>query len=313
MTLPYIVIAGPTATGKTATAVALARLMGGEIISADSMQTYKYMNIGTAKATPEEMCGIPHYLIDELLPDEPYSVYEFKRRASAYADDIRRRGKFPIICGGTGFYINSLIKDTEFDDLPADTNYRDKLYSLAEEKGGDHLHSTLQRTDPAAAEAIHPNNLKRVIRALEYFHSTGRLISDHNQVQRQKPSLNGAKVFVLTMGRPLLYERINARIDRMIAHGLEDEVRGLLAMGYSPELTSMQGIGYKEMIGYIRGTHTLAEAVEHLKINTRRFSKRQLTWFSRQIEGVWLDVSCENNPQLIAEKIWEQISHVKKE
>jgi tRNA dimethylallyltransferase len=302
--LPYIVVAGPTAAGKTAAAAELARIIGGEIISADSMQIYKYMDIGTAKPNSAEMKVIPHYLIDELYPDEPYSAYEFQKRAEACASDIRSRGKYPIVCGGTGFYINALINRTEFAEMKACAEYRNELYALDK----DTLHQMLTERDPSAASEIHPNNIKRVIRALEYFKQTGEPISSHNKTERSKTSEN-AKIALLTMDRQLLYNRINSRVDAMLEAGLEAETRGLLERGYDPSLTSMQGLGYKELIKYFNGEYGYAEAVEAVKAGTRHYAKRQLTWFSRQVSGKWFDAAAYKDSQALAESIYSWVTN----
>ncbi|MCL2703778.1 MAG: tRNA (adenosine(37)-N6)-dimethylallyltransferase MiaA [Defluviitaleaceae bacterium] len=307
--IPYIIIGGPTATGKTAAAVELALLIGGEVISADSMQVYKYMDIGTAKPTAEEMKGVPHRLIDELYPDEPYSAYEFKKRAASYAADARSRGKYPIICGGTGFYTNALINGTDFSDISPDIEFRGELYSLAEQDGAEALHRQLASCDPKAAEEIHPNNIKRVIRALEYFKQTGTPISAHNIKERQKTPEN-AKIAILSTDRHLLYNRINKRVDVMLEAGLEAEVRGLLKCGYAPGLVSMQGLGYKEIIRYINGLYSLDDAAEAIKTGTRHYAKRQLTWFTRQIypDNVsWYDISDFNDHKQLAERIAREL------
>ncbi|MDR1703785.1 MAG: tRNA (adenosine(37)-N6)-dimethylallyltransferase MiaA [Clostridiales bacterium] len=296
---PYLIIAGPTATGKTETAVALARMLGGAVISADSMQVYKYMDIGTAKPSLEERQGVTHYLIDELYPDEDYSAYDFQRLASRYAEGIRASGGYPIVCGGTGFYINALIKETRFDEHRADEAFRSFLYALADDKGPEALHEMLKSADPASALAIHPNNIKRVVRALEYHKLTGRPLSEHNAIMRKNPVKN-AKIALLTMDRDLLYRRIDRRVDKMMAAGLESEVTSLLERGYGPGLVSMQGLGYKEMIKYLQGGWNLDEAVAAIKTGTRHFAKRQLTWFTRQLEGRWYNVCDYIGPEDLA-------------
>ena len=294
------VIAGPTASGKTAVAIALAKEIGGEIISADSMQVYKYMNIGTAKPTMSERENIPHHMLDIVTPDISYSAALYQQQARDAILDVQTRKKIPILCGGTGFYINAVLRDINF---ARETDpHSEHFNEIATTHGSAFLHDLLKKTDYASAEAIHPNNTKRIIRALEYFHQTGRPISAHNRAERQKPPQN-ARIFILHTERQSLYERINRRVDKMLADGLADEVCGLLGMGYSPGLTSMQGIGYKEMVGCITGKYTLPEAVERIKINTRRFAKRQLTWFSGQTEGTWLDVADFAGPVALAERI----------
>lgn len=291
MKRPLIVIGGPTACGKTGFSIKLAKEIGGEIISADSMQVYRYMDIGTAKVTPEEADGVPHYLIDEFDPDEEYNVMIFQQKAKAYMEEIWAKGKIPILVGGTGFYINALLYDNDFTETENDTSYREECYKLAQEQGPEVLYERLQKVDPEYAANIHANNVKRVTRALEYHYLTGQKFSEHNAEQKEKETPYDAAVIILTMDREKLYERIELRIDLMLEQGLLEEVMGLLDRGYTPDLVSMQGIGYKEFIPYFNGECTLEEAVTQLKTNTRRFAKRQLTWFRRQIDGLWIDLS----------------------
>lgn len=288
MKKPLVILSGPTACGKTALSIALAKRIGAEIISADSMQVYRGFDIGTAKTTKEEMQGVPHYLIDELAPDEECNVFEFQSRAKQYIEDIHERGKIPLIVGGTGFYIQSVLYDIDFSQEPADKTYRHALEQMASEKGSAYLHELLKEIDPDAAAAIHPNNQKRVIRALEYFHETGAKISDHNRMQMLKDSPYAYAYFVLNRPRALLYERINARVDQMVEQGLVEEVAALLAAGYSEDLLSMQGLGYKEIVPYVKGECTLEEASDLLKKNTRHFAKRQITWFKREKDVRWI-------------------------
>jgi tRNA dimethylallyltransferase len=285
----FIVIGGPTACGKTAVAAALAEMIGGEVISADSMQIYKLMDIGTGKPTPEETRGVPHHLISELFPDEQYSAAVFTDMAKSRADDIVSRGKTPIVAGGTGFYINALICGTEFA-VGGDGALRAELAATAEKLGHEYLHDMLARRDPDAAAAIHPHNVKRVIRALEYCEKSGGLFSVYNADQRRSRAVgHGHTVFILTAERARLYGRINSRAEGMVERGLANEVRGLLDAGYGKGLVSMQGLGYKEMVRHIEGRATLDEALDDIKIRTRRFAKRQITWFSRQTDGEWID------------------------
>ena len=290
MKKPLIVIGGPTACGKTGFSIQLAKKIGGEIISADSMQVYRYMDIGTAKVTPEEADGVPHYLIDEFDPDEEYNVMIFQQKAKAYMEEIWAKGKVPILVGGTGFYINALLYDNDFTETENDTTYREECYKLAQEQGPEVLFERLKEVDPAYAEIMHANNVKRVTRALEYHYLTGQKFSEHNAEQKEKESPYDAAVIILNMDREKLYERIELRIDLMMEQGLLEEVKGLLEKGYAPDLVSMQGIGYKEFVPYFNGECTLEEAVTQLKTNTRRFAKRQLTWFRRQIDGLWVDL-----------------------
>ena len=291
MKKPLIVIGGPTACGKTGFSIKLAKEIGGEIISADSMQVYRYMDIGTAKVTPEEADGVPHYLIDEFDPDEEYNVMLFQQKAKAYMEEIWAKGKTPILVGGTGFYINALLYDNDFTETENDTSYREECYKLAQEQGPEVLFERLKKVDPEYAAIMHANNVKRVTRALEYHYLTGQKFSEHNAEQKEKETPYDAAVIILNMDREKLYERIELRIDIMMQEGLLEEVKGLLDKGYTPDLVSMQGIGYKEFISYFNGECTLEEAVTQLKTNTRRFAKRQLTWFRRQIEGLWVDLS----------------------
>ena len=290
MKKPLIVIGGPTACGKTGFSIKLAKKIGGEIISADSMQVYRYMDIGTAKVTSEEADGVPHYLIDEFDPDEEYNVMLFQQKAKAYMEEIWAKGKTPILVGGTGFYINALLYDNDFTETENDTSYREECYKLAKEQGPEVLFERLKEVDPEYAAIMHANNVKRVTRALEYHYLTGQKFSEQNAEQKEKETPYDASVIILTMDREKLYERIELRIDLMLEQGLLAEVKGLLDKGYTPDLVSMQGIGYKEFIPYFNGECTLEEAVIQLKTNTRRFAKRQLTWFRRQIEGLWVDM-----------------------
>ena len=297
---PLIILTGPTAAGKTALSIALAKACNGEIISADSMQVYKYMDLGTAKIKPEEMQGVPHYLIDEYEPDEAFNVVEFQKRAKACIEDITSRNKVPIIVGGTGFYIQSVLYDIQFEDAEEDTSYRHELEALAEAEGPVKLHEMLKAVDPEAAAQIHYNNVKKVIRALEYHAQTGGKISEHNEEQRQNSSPYNFAYFVLTMDRQKLYERIEKRIDLMLEGGLVDEVRALMAKGYTRDMVSMQGLGYKEIIDYLQNKTSLEEAVDILKRDTRHFAKRQLTWFRREKEVIWVDKDAyENEAQIL--------------
>lgn len=287
---PLLILTGPTAVGKTAASIKLAKAIDGEIISADSMQIYQYMNIGTAKITPEEMAGVPHYLVDEITPDTPFHVYEFKKMAEEAMETIWSRGKIPIIAGGTGFYIQALLYDVDFcEEEDEERSFRHELEQLAREKGSEYLHGKLREVDPVSAEKIHPNNKKRVIRALEYFHETGTPISAHNFEQRQKESPYNFLYVVLTMERPRLYEQINRRVDLMFQKGLLEEARNLLEMGCTSDMVSMQAIGYKELFPYFEGKISEEEAREQIKKDTRHFAKRQLTWFRRERDVTFLE------------------------
>ncbi|MBE6024386.1 MAG: tRNA (adenosine(37)-N6)-dimethylallyltransferase MiaA [Cellulosilyticum sp.] len=294
MKKPLILIAGPTASGKTKTSVLLAKAIGGEIISADSMQIYKGMDIGTAKVKPEEMEDVPHYMIDEWPADFPCSVATFKERVNTYLDAIYAKGKIPILVGGTGFYINAILYDTQFEETEADTTYRTALEQIAKEEGPLALHEKLRAVDPKSAESIHHNNVKRVIRALEYYKDTGMPISEHNAREKEKRSENESPYdytfFALSMDRGMLYERINLRIDQMIEEGLVEEVKYFFDLGLSEDLPSMKAIGYKEFFPYFKGQQSLESCVEKLKQNTRNYAKRQLTWFRHQAQPIFIDV-----------------------
>lgn len=286
---PLIVLTGPTAAGKTALSIRLAKAVGGEIISADSMQIYKKMNIGTAKIRPEEMQGIPHFLMDELEPEEEFNVVRFQQMAKEAMEGIYERGHIPLIVGGTGFYIQALLYDIDFSMHESEESYRRELSRLAEVKGKEYLYRMLEEVDAEYAAALHANNVKKVIRALEYFHETGKKLSAHNASQRKKQSPYRFAYFVLNVKRELLYERINERVDVMMKEGLLDEVRGLMEEGCGRELVSMQGIGYKEFFAYFDGRRSLGETVEQIKLDTRHFAKRQITWFRREKDVIWMD------------------------
>ena len=284
-----IVITGPTAVGKTELSVALAKKIDGEIISADSVQVYKHMDIGSAKITKAEMQGIPHHLIDICEPGEAFNIARFKELSKKAVNEIFSRGKIPIIAGGTGFYIQSLIYDIDFKETATDGT-RTKYEEMLREKGEVYLHSLLKERDPEAAAAIHPNNAKRVIRALEYFEQTGTKISIHNEEERRKESPYNFAYFVLNLPRETLYDRINGRVDMMLENGLLDEVQSLVASyGVTGDMVSMQALGYKEILDYLNGNITLEDAIYTIKRDTRHFAKRQLTWFKREREVIWLD------------------------
>ncbi len=285
---PMIVLTGPTAAGKSALSVALAKKINGAVISADSMQVYRHMDIGSAKITAEEMQGVPHYLIDELEPDEEFHVVRFVSLAKGYLNRIYAAGQIPIIVGGTGFYIQALLYDIDFTEQECDAAYRAQLTRIAEEKGAEYLHAMLREVDPASAEAIHANNRKRVIRALEFYHHTGVRISEHNEQERNRPSPYRFAYFVLTEERETLYRKINARVDAMIEAGLVEEVAHLKEMGMRRDMVSMQGLGYKEILDFLDGKCTLEEAVRLIRRDTRHFAKRQLTWFHRERDVIWI-------------------------
>ncbi|MBO4864766.1 MAG: tRNA (adenosine(37)-N6)-dimethylallyltransferase MiaA [Eubacterium sp.] len=328
---PLVILTGPTAVGKTDLSIGLAKMINGEIISADSAQVYRGMDVGSAKVTPEEMQGIPHHLIDVLDPDEPFDVTVFQRLAKEKVDEILERGRIPIIVGGTGFYIQALLYDIDFTDSSnildkvmksselSDKNidssnildnYREKLEAIANEEGGpDKLYDKLKEIDPTSAEAIHKNNIRRVIRALEYYHIYNKPISEHNKEQRQKESAYNSAYFVLTMDREVLYDRINKRVDIMKEAGLVEEVKGLMEKGYTRDLTSMQAIGYKELLEAFSAESQsdssetseslLDNAFEKIKLNTRHFAKRQLTWFRREKDVIWLDKSTLSDDEIL--------------
>lgn len=289
MKKPLIILTGPTAVGKTKASIGLAKALGGEIISADSMQVYRHMNIGSAKIRPEEMGHIPHHLIDVLEPNEEFNVVRFQQMAKAALEDIYAKSKIPIVVGGTGFYIQALLYDIDFTSNEEDTTYRCELEQLAKENGAEFLHERLKSIDPESAEIIHANNVKRVIRALEFYHQTGTPISAHNEQERAKSSPYEFCYFVLTDERDHLYNRINLRIDQMLEEGLVAEVTELKDKGYTKDMVSMQGLGYKEILDYLNGECSLEDAVYILKRDTRHFAKRQLTWFRRERDVIWID------------------------
>ena len=283
---PLVILTGPTAVGKTSLSISLAKAIGAEIISADSMQVYKGMDIGTAKIRQEEMQGVKHYLIDVMSPDEEFDITVFKKMACEAIDKIRANGHIPLIVGGTGFYIQSVLYDIEFDNADKDTSYRDELYRLAEQNGPMYLHNMLRGIDEKSADTIHYNNVKRVARAIEYYKQTGMKISEHNEEQRKKDSPYNYVYFVLNDDRKLLYDRIDAMFDE----GLIEEVRKLKERGIGRDATSMQAIGYKEVLDYLDGLCTLDELKENIKNNTRHFSKRQITWFKREKDIEWINL-----------------------
>lgn len=284
-----LVIGGPTAVGKTDLSIKLAEKLNGEIISADSMQIYKYMDIGSAKVTAEEMNGIPHYLIDVIAPDIPFSVADFKEHGNKALDAIISKGKLPIISGGTGLYINSLTCNMTFTEAEKDEDYRQYLETLAIEKGNEYIHEMLKECDPISYKEIHPNNRKRVIRALEVFKLTNKPFSSYNAGEDFYNSNYDIYYYVLTMDREKLYNRINMRVDIMMEKGLLEECIKLKEMGYTSDMQSMQGIGYKEILYYLEGKLSLEEAVNMIKQGSRNYAKRQLTWFRRDNRCVFID------------------------
>lgn len=306
-----IILTGPTAVGKTELSIRLAKEIGGEIISADSMQVYRGMDIGTAKITKEEMQGVRHHLIDCLNPDEEFNVAVFQEMAKEAALDIISRGKVPVLTGGTAFYIQALLYGIDFNEEEHDDSYRNAMYEIGiDEEGKKKLHAMLCEVDAEYADTVHYNNMKRVVRALEYHHFTGRKFSEYNEQQRLKEAEYDFCYFVLNDERAHLYERINKRVDIMMENGLLEEVKALKAKGYSDDLVSMQGVGYKEIILYLNGAISLEESVELIKKNTRHFAKRQLTWFRKEDDVIWVDKQGFNYED---EKILEYMySHMKR-
>ncbi|KKZ98715.1 tRNA (adenosine(37)-N6)-dimethylallyltransferase MiaA [Bacillus wiedmannii] len=283
------VIIGPTAVGKTKLSIDLAKALNGEIISGDSMQIYRTMDIGTAKVTKEEMDGISHYMVDIKDPEDSFSVAEFQERVRKHIREITERGKLPIIVGGTGLYIQSVLFDYQFTDDAGDAIYREQMEKLALERGVEYVHKKLQEVDPESAERIHANNVRRVIRALEIFHTTGEKMSD--QLEKQENELlYDVSLIGLTMDREMLYDRINLRVDIMMDQGLLEEVEGLYNRGIR-DCQSIQAIGYKEIYDYFEDRVSLEEAVSQLKTNSRRYAKRQLTWFRNKMDVTWFDVT----------------------
>lgn len=289
MKKPLIILAGPTAVGKTDLSIALAKQINGAVISADSMQVYRYMDIGSAKVMPEEMQGVKHYLIDCLDPAEEFHVVRFQQMAKAALEEIYANGQIPIVAGGTGFYIQALLYDIDFTNQDSDESYRRELEDFAKENGAKALHAKLREVDPASADAIHANNIKRVVRALEFYHQTGQKISEHNETERHRESPYEFAYFVLTDDRAHLYERIDRRVDLMMEHGLLEEVKRLKEMGYHRDMVSMQGLGYKELLDALDGKMSVDEAVYIIKRETRHFAKRQITWFKRERDVIWFD------------------------
>lgn len=302
MKKPLIILTGPTAVGKTAASIGLAKAVNGEIVSADSMQVYRDMNIGTAKITQEEMQGVSHHLVDAITPDTPFHVYEFKKMAQNAMNEIWDRGHIPIIVGGTGFYIQALLYDVDFCE-EGDRTYRNELEQLAAREGGQILYERLKKTDPVSADIIHPNNIKRVIRALEYFHQTGVPISKHNEQQHEKESPYEFLYVVLTMDRKKLYDRINQRVELMFEQGLLDEAETLIQNGCTRDMTSMQAIGYKELFAYFDGEITREQVIDQIQKDTRHFAKRQLTWFRRERDTIFIDKDDYDDEQALIQEI----------
>ncbi|HHY76968.1 MAG TPA: tRNA (adenosine(37)-N6)-dimethylallyltransferase MiaA [Clostridiales bacterium] len=298
-----LIIAGPTAVGKTNISVRVAEKLYGEIISADSAQVYKYMDIGTAKITKEEMKGIKHYMLDLLYPNETFSAALFKEKAERYINDITARGKLPIIVGGTGLYINSLLNNFEFTDSIIDNEYRNELKRIANEKGNKYVHEMLKGIDDVSYNKLHPNDLKRVIRALEVYKNTGKPITYFQALSKQQPCKYDFCYIGLNMNREKLYKRIEDRVDKMIEAGLVREVEKLLEMGYNKGHTALQALGYKEIIDYLHNKYSLDEAIKTLKKNTRNYAKRQLTWFRNDNRIFWLHVDNYYSMEILVENI----------
>ena len=309
MKQPLLIIAGPTATGKSAAAAELAIRMNGAVISADSMQVYRGMDIGSAKVTEEEMRGVPHYLIDCVDPYESWNVVRFQQKAREAVREIAGSGRLPILCGGTGFYIQALLYDVDFTEMEENTALRESLQKIAAERGPGALHAMLAEKDPASAAAIHPGNVKRVIRALEFAGGTGQSIAAHNLEQREKEAAYSAVFFVLTMDRQKLYGLIDRRVDMMMEKGLLDEVTSIRDAGIPRDSTAMQGIGYKQLYGYLEGEYSLDEAVRLIKRDTRHFAKRQLTWFRREKDVRWVDI--DSFPS--REAVWDYMQRTAEE
>lgn len=285
---PLVILTGPTAVGKSALSIALAKTIGGEIVSADSMQVYRHMDIGSAKIRPEEMEGVPHHLIDVLEPTEAFNVVVFQKLAEQAIAEIYGRGHVPILVGGTGFYIQALLYDIDFTENDEDTALRHSLEELAGREGAEALYERLRVVDPVSCESIHAHNVKRVIRAIEFYEKTGKRISDHNKEQRENVSPYRFAYFVLNDDREKIYQRIDRRVDLMLEQGLVEEVLSLREMGCHKGMVSMQGLGYKEILSYLEGEISLEEAVYLIKRDTRHFAKRQLTWFRREKEVIWV-------------------------
>lgn len=305
--IPLIILTGPTAVGKTDLSIKLSKSLNAEIISADSMQIYKYMDIGSAKVTKEEMDGVIHYMIDEVTPDIPFSVSEFQMRSEKYIEEINKKGKNVLITGGTGLYLNSLIYNMDFAKSNANNEIREKLEQELKENGIDYMHEKLRGLDEEAANRIHKNNTKRVIRAIEVCMS-GQKMNDFSKDLRYNEKYKPI-IIVLNRDREVLYQRINKRVDIMLENGLLDEVKELLKMGYTKDMISMQGIGYKEMIKYLDGEYTYDEAIEIIKRDSRRYAKRQLTWFKRYQDAKWFDLDKYQDIEILKEDI---INHIEK-
>lgn len=308
--IPLIILTGPTAVGKTALSIELAKDLNAEIISADSMQIYEYMDIGSAKVTKEEMDGVVHHMIDEVKPDYPFSVSEFQKRANKYIKEIYNKGKKTLITGGTGLYLNSLIYNMDFAKSNSNSKLRDELEKELEEKGIDYMHEKLKSLDSDAASRIHKNNTKRVIRALEVCLDGKKMQDFSSDLKYNEEYL--PIIIVLNRDRQVLYNRINQRVDIMMENGLVEEVKKLLSMGYNKDLISMQGIGYKEIVKYLEGEYTLEEAIEIIKRDSRRYAKRQITWFKRYKDSIWFDLDNYDNIEILKRDILNYIENISK-
>lgn len=296
-----IAVTGPTASGKTALAIEIAKRFGGEVVSCDSMQIYEGMDVGTAKPTPQELSEVPHHMIDIAKPCENYSVADFVEKARRCIDEIYCRGKLPVLAGGTGLYMDSILQNIVFDEYESDQEFRKNMQELADREGADVLHKLLAEKDVEAAEKIHPNNVRRVIRALEVCHLTGKTFTQANLESRGEPVFD-ALIFGIDVDREVLYERINTRVDKMVDEGLLDEVRALKQKGISRETTAMQAIGYKEIFDYLEGLSNFQEAVEKIKMESRRYAKRQLTWLRRNEKINWMKIQSEDDIEKILDR-----------
>ncbi len=308
--IPLIILTGPTAVGKTALSIELAKDLNAEIISADSMQIYKYMDIGSAKVTKEEMDNIVHHMIDEVTPEYNFSVSEFQKRSKKYINDISNKGKNVLVTGGTGLYLNSLIYNMDFAKSNSNSKLREELERELQEKGIDYMHEKLKSLDSDAANRIHKNNTKRVIRALEVCLDGKKMQDFSTDLKYNEDYL--PIIIVLNRDREILYNRINKRVDIMMESGLVDEVKKLLDMGYTKDLISMQGIGYKEIIKYIEGEYSLEEAIEIIKRDSRRYAKRQITWFKRYKDSKWFDLGEYDNQEILKEDIINYVENITK-
>ncbi|WP_419727380.1 tRNA (adenosine(37)-N6)-dimethylallyltransferase MiaA [Terrisporobacter petrolearius] len=308
--IPLIILTGPTAVGKTALSIELAKDLNAEIVSADSMQIYEYMDIGSAKVTKEEMDGVTHHMIDEVKPDFPFSVSEFQDRANNYIKEVANKGKNVLVTGGTGLYLNSLIYNMDFAKSNSNSKIREELEKELNEKGIEYMHDKLKLLDSEAACRIHKNNTKRVIRALEVCLDGKKMQDFSNDLRYNEEYL--PIIIVLNRDREILYNRINQRVDIMMESGLIEEVKKLLSMGYNKNLISMQGIGYKEIVKYLEGEYTLDEAVEIIKRDSRRYAKRQITWFKRYKDSEWFDLEKYDNMELLKEDIMNFIENITK-